>query len=295
MEVRGKAEKRYYEVSLKVSRERQDRVCDYIIEILAGGVVIEDVEDESEVGLKFYVPEEKGIHFKKELADFVFGETDSRGAGPEAIRSRLIADIEWVQAYKESIQAVTVGDIYIRPPWKDAPGEEFIDIIIEPKMAFGTGSHETTRLCLAEINNHFRAGQRLFDLGCGSGILSILAAKKGAQRVKGVDIDVTAVANARENIVINNVADKIEIEFGSIEKARDDAPYDFLVANLIKSSIVDLYDIIREMVVSGGIIVLSGLLLQDREDIDLMLRTEGDGKFEAHQDGQWLAYTIFKR
>ncbi len=295
MDVRGKAEKRYYEVSLKVSRERQEQVCDYIIEKLAGGVVIEDVEDETEVGLKFYIPEERGVNFKKDLAVFIAGESASGTAAPEAIKSRLIADIEWVQAYKESIQAVTVGDIYIRPPWKSASLEGLIEIVIEPKMAFGTGSHETTRLCLAEINKHFRAGQSLFDLGCGSGILSILAAKKGARKVKGVDIDVTAVANARENIVINGVEKEIEIEFGSVEKAREDGQCDFLVANLIKSSILEMYDSIREAVVSGGIIVLSGLLLQDKEDIELMLRTKGDRAFEVHQDGQWLAYTVFKR
>jgi ribosomal protein L11 methyltransferase len=290
-----KTEKRYFEVSLVISRERQELVCDYIIQNIVGGVVIEDEEDAAEVALKFYVPESRGEGFKNELAAYLSERILPTGYNPENIKSKLIADIEWIQAYKDSIKPVIIGNISVRPPWAQASPKQMFDIIIEPKMAFGTGSHETTRLCLSEIGRHFRPGKTMFDLGCGSGVLSILAAKMGAGSVTGVDIDLVAVENARENIVINGVEKTVRIEFGSIEKAEDRAKYDFLAANLIKSSIVNLYDNIRAAVKSEGIILLSGLLIQDKEDIDGMLATRGDDKFVVNQDGQWLAYTVFTK
>jgi ribosomal protein L11 methyltransferase len=287
----------YFEVSLDIPQSIQEPVCDYIIENLARGLILEEEEDSDTIGIKFYLPEAAGIVFKENLLRFIDSQSSDFVLNPDNIRIKTIANIEWEEAYKESIKATIIDNVVIRPPWvKYISSSDKIEIVIEPKMAFGTGSHETTRLCIREILKYFKSGMTLFDLGCGSGILSILAAKLGGRDIRGVDIDMIAVQNGRENIIINEVSERVEIEFGSIEKVHEHIRYDVLTANIIKSTIVELYNKIDKAVKSGGIIILSGLLQQDQESIgDLLNRYGNVEKFEINEDGQWLAYTIFKK
>ncbi len=286
---------RFNEASLAVPREIHELVCNFIIENYARGVILEDEEDSSEIGIKFYLPESNGMAFKDTLSDFINKLSGKTLFSPSNIRTKMVANVEWEKAYKESIRPIIVENVLIRPPWVSVSAKDKIELIIEPKMAFGTGSHETTKLCIREILRLFQAGWSFYDLGCGSGILSILAAKLGAKYVKGVDIDLVAVENAAENLIINGVADRVHIEFGSIEKAGDDTRYDFLAGNLIRSSIIELYPRINAAVRSGGIILLSGLLFQDKEAMAELLDRDDIAECEISQDGQWLAYTIFKK
>jgi ribosomal protein L11 methyltransferase len=287
----------YFEISLDIPQSIQEPVCDYIIENLARGLILEEEEDSDTIGIKFYLPETVGIVFKENLLRFIDSQSSDFVLNPDNIRIKTIANIEWEEAYKESIKATIIDNVVIRPPWvKYISSSDKIEIVIEPKMAFGTGSHETTRLCIREIMKYFKSGMTLFDLGCGSGILSILAAKLGGRDIRGVDIDMIAVQNGRENIIINEVSERVEIEFGSVEKVREHIRYDVLTANIIKSTIIELYDKIDKAVKGGGIIILSGLLHQDQESIsDLLSRYGNIEKFEINEDGQWLAYTIFKK
>ncbi|SYZ73545.1 putative Ribosomal protein L11 methyltransferase [Candidatus Zixiibacteriota bacterium] len=286
----GKEEK-YYEAVFSVPRAIHEPICDFIIDNYSKGVILEEEEDSPEVGIRFYVPYSRGLSFKEELSRYI-GRADSHGGfSPDMIRTKVIANVEWEQAYKDSIKPIRVEDVIIKPPWEKGQFTSRIEIIIEPKMAFGTGSHETTQLCIKEILKHFKAGQTMFDLGCGSGILSILAAKLGAERVTGVDIDLVAVQNSGENIVINGVDEKVKIQFGSIEKAAGEK-FDFFAANLIKSTIIELMAAMLEAVRPGGILLLSGLLLQDKPAMSELLSQFHLEKTEINQDGQWLAYTI---
>jgi len=291
----AKMTERYFEAVINIPRDMQVPVCNYIIENISGGIVLAEEDDSDEVGIRFYVPEEKGEHFRNQLSDYLNVINTRTITKPENIRTKLIANIEWEQAYKDSIRPIVIDNVVVRPPWIVSPYKDKMELIIEPKMAFGTGSHETTKLCIREIQKYFKEGQTLFDLGCGSGILSILAAKMGASAVKGVDVDLIAVQNSRENISINRVEDRINIEFGSIEKAEEGTRYDFLVANLIKSSILELYGRLEAIVKPGGILLLSGLLIQDREAMDELLTGCQVSRREINQDGQWLSYTIWKK
>jgi ribosomal protein L11 methyltransferase len=287
----------YFEISLDIKSDIQEPVCNYIIENLARGLILEEEDDADTIGIKFYLPETEGTIFKENLVNFINGQSSDFSLDPDQIRIKTIANIEWEKAYKESIKATIIDRVVIRPPWvKYLSPHDKIEIIIEPKMAFGTGSHETTRLCVREILKYFKSEQTLFDLGCGSGVLSILAAKLGGRNIRGADIDIIAVQNSRENIVINEVADRIEIEFGSIEKVPVSIKYDMLVANIIKSTIIELYDKIDRAVKAGGIIILSGLLEQDREAVSALLSGYRNiEKIEITAEGQWLAYIIFKK
>ncbi len=287
----GKEEK-YFEAVFSVPRAIYEPICDFIIDNYSKGVILEEEEDSPEVGIRFYVPEGRGLLFKEELSEFIARIDTQEVFSPERIRTKIIANIEWEQSYKDSIKPIRVENVIIKPPWETRQFNNAMEILIEPKMAFGTGSHETTQLCIKEILKHFKPGQTMFDLGCGSGILSILAAKMGARSVAGVDIDIVAVQNAGENIVINEVTDKVKIAFGSIEKAAG-GKYDFFSANLIKSTIVELMEAMIEAVKPGGILLLSGLLLQDKPSMGELLKEYQLEKFDIIQDGQWLAYTIY--
>jgi ribosomal protein L11 methyltransferase len=285
----------FIEVSLSVPRPIHDAVCNFIIENYSGGLVLEEEEKSDQVGIKFHIPESNGYDFRTELAGYINRIAEKGTFDSSDIRTKIIRNVEWVEAYRQSVKVTTVENVVVRPPWLSGDYNNKLEIIIEPKMAFGTGTHETTRLCIKEILHYFKPGQTFFDLGCGSGILSILAAKLGAKTAKGVDIELMAIQNAKENIEINGVGNNIAIELGSIEKAADDPPYDFLVANLIKSTILELYDKIDAAVKPGGIIVLSGLLLEDEKEIIAMLREFGVLKYNINKDGQWLAVRIYKK
>lgn len=288
----------YLETYLKVPRIIHDAVCNFIIENYSAGLVIEDEDQVEDVGIKFYVPisGESNFSVRNELAGYIRDisenlPTKSFSAGE--IRVKVVQHADWEKKYRNSIKPIFVKNVIIRPPWLEAETSGKIDLIIEPKMAFGTGSHETTRLCIIEMLEHFKPGMNFLDLGCGSGILAILAAKLGAGRVHGVDIDLTAVENARENAKINGVSDRVEIFQGSVELAKKNSPYDFLTANIIKNTIVELFEKIYKAVRPGGRIILSGLLKEDEESVGEML-SHYDIKYDIKYNGQWLVINIVR-
>ncbi len=215
------------------------------------------------------------------------------GGGRCRIISHEINNVEWVSAYRDSIKAVRIEpDILVRPPWARPQEGITHDIIIEPKMAFGTGTHETTRSCMHVIRERFRSGQRFLDLGCGSGILSILAAQLGAAYIKAIDYDLLAVDNSVENFAVNDVAVPNDILLGSIEKAAGDQPYDFVCANIIKSAILETVDKLVAATARPGTLVLSGLLQQDLDDIGQALRRLGVDRYETLPDNEWRTLVI---
>ena len=144
------------------------------------------------------------------------------------------------------------------------------------------------------IKKYIKAGQMLFDLGCGSGILSIAAAKLGAKPVTAVDIDLTAVENARENAILNGLEDKIIIECGSIEKSGLSGMYDVVAANIIKNTLVNLLPDINASAKESGIIILSGLLVEEEDELMQLLKSYNYRNVEKNADGQWLSLVIFK-
>ncbi|MCP4704904.1 MAG: 50S ribosomal protein L11 methyltransferase [candidate division Zixibacteria bacterium] len=294
MKIKSERPGKYIEVSLVVPDSVNEIVSNYIIENLAAGLILEDEEGTDSIGIKFYLPDNFDSEYKKKLLDFLNSIDSNLDFSDKSIKTKDVPDIEWVNVFKDSVQPVFIDNVVIRPSWITIPNKDCIDLIIEPKMAFGTGKHETTRLCIKAILRHLGEGKSFFDLGCGNGILSILASKMKATRIKGSDIDPIAIDDARENIVINNVADKIEYQIGSIEIAQQEKPYDFFVANIIKKTILELYNRIDSCTETGGIIVLSGLLLEDKEAIIAKLKENNRENYEITYDGNWIAFTVFK-
>jgi ribosomal protein L11 methyltransferase len=200
-----------------------------------------------------------------------------------------VADRDWLAEWKKDWQPVEVGRFIVAPPWSDVPAaHNRIVIRIEPGMAFGTGTHETTRLCLKAIEKYYRGGSFL-DVGTGTGILAIAAAKMFPEaRMEAVDTDAGAVEIARENARLNGVGDKINFQVGAIDEQTASA--NLVCANLTASVIVDLLPLL--VGATCGRLVLSGILDSQVEVVEARLRELGADILKSEQDGEWIALVV---
>ena len=200
---------------------------------------------------------------------------------------REVAQRDWLEEWKQNWQPVEVGRFIIAPPWSELSNtHDRLVIRIEPGMAFGTGTHETTRLCLQAIEKHFSGGSFL-DVGTGTGILAIAAAKLHPEAsIAAFDTDEDAIAIARDNAKANNV--QIEFHGGPVDEATASA--DLVCANLTADVIVEM---IRTLVsLTCGKLVLSGILETQIDMVQAALHDCGISEFEVTQDGEWVALII---
>lgn len=203
---------------------------------------------------------------------------------------RQVANRDWLEEWKQNWQPVDVGRFTIAPPWTDIiETPDRIVIRIEPGMAFGTGTHETTRLCLRAIEQYF-TGDTLLDVGTGTGILAIAAAKLNPKAsVEACDTDTAAIDIARENAAINEVSNQVRFHAGSIDDVTASA--DFVCANLTADVISELLP--KLIGVTCGRLVLSGILSEQVELIGNRLRDCGiENEVEIMRDGEWAAMIV---
>lgn len=200
-----------------------------------------------------------------------------------------VEDRDWLAEWKKEWRPVEVGRFIVAPPWSEIPSAtDRIVIRIEPGMAFGTGTHETTRLCLKMIEKYFRGGSFL-DVGTGTGILAIAAAKMFSEaRVEAVDLDVEAVEIARENAGLNDVGAQIHFQVGPIDEQTASA--NLVCANLTAAVIVELLPLL--LGATCGRLVLSGILDSQVEMVEAELRELGTAILESEQDGEWCALVV---
>jgi len=202
---------------------------------------------------------------------------------------REVAERDWLEEWKQSWQPVEIGRFIIAPPWSDLGDvQDRLVIRIEPGMAFGTGTHETTRLCLDALQKHF-AGGSFLDVGTGTGILAIAAAKLFPHaHIEACDTDETAIAIARENAELNGVAEQINFWSGSIDDSTASA--DLVVANLTADVITSIMPAL--VGVACGKMILSGILETQLDMVQVSLHESGIDEFEITQDGEWIALIV---
>lgn len=204
-----------------------------------------------------------------------------------------VDDQNWAEAWKAHYHPLRIGKkIVVRPLWETAelqPGD--IEIALDPGMAFGTGTHATTQLCLAALEDVMRPGLNVLDLGCGSGILAIAAAKMGAAKLIAVDIDPLSVQATDENAAVNGVADKISAYEGSLETVLGSARrFDLLLANILAKIIIEMCDQrLGQVVRPGGQAIFSGIITEQVDDVKAALIRTGLTPTEVRQDGDWVA------
>jgi ribosomal protein L11 methyltransferase len=221
---------------------------------------------------------------------------DLRASSLREVNLREIEDRDWLAEWKKDWQPVQVGRFIIAPPWLEtaptAPAggssEAPIVIHINPGMAFGTGTHETTRLCLKAIEKYFRGGSFL-DVGTGTGILTIAAAKLFPEaHIEACDTDAEAIAIAKENARLNNVGDQINFRVGSVDNETPSA--DLVCANLTAPVIVELLPLL--LGVSCGRLILSGVLDSQIGMVQSRLLQLGAADLEFNSDGEWFSIVV---
>ena len=200
-----------------------------------------------------------------------------------------IEDKDWGENWKKHYKPVEVGDrIVIKPSWEDYDNSQGrILIELDPGMAFGTGTHETTSLCLRGLESYLKPGFTVFDIGCGSGILSIAAAKLGASRVLGVDIDPLSVKTSLENIEINKVEDCVSIREGDLLD-NVEGKADLVVSNILADIIISMLDDLKGHMSKNGLFISSGIINVKEESVRKSLEEKGFEILDSIHDGEWV-------
>ena len=230
-----------------------------------------------------------------------FRSTAARDAALETIASRYqavaidVPDGDWVRRSQQGLAPVTVGRITIYPhsagtaPERPAPGAASLAIVITPSMGFGTGHHATTRLCLAALQQLDLRGRSVLDIGTGSGVLAIAASLLGAGRVQGIDFDPDAIAAARDNLVLNPAA--ANVAFTCVDFSIASLPLvDVVTANLTGALLVRSAFRLLAAVGSGGLIVLSGVMMGERDDV--VRAFAGAEIVSERREDEWVGLTV---
>lgn len=215
----------------------------------------------------------------------------SYGFDADAVHSIDRAQVEnadWLAEWKKHWRPTEVGRFVISPPWSEVEGTDKLIIRIEPNMAFGTGTHETTQLCLAEIDRHLRLGESVLDVGTGTGILSIASAMMSGGEITAFDTDTDSVTIARENADLNGVGGRIRFIAGTIDPRVE--AHDFVLANLTLDVIVPILDLLIDK--AGRMLVLSGILASQGSDIRKALGDRGYNDMRIESKGEWISVTL---
>lgn len=201
----------------------------------------------------------------------------------------------WNEEWEQSIQPIHVSERFIiAPSWNMGDDKSKTIIVIDPKMTFGTGYHETTRLMIRLMENFVQSNNTVLDVGTGTGILAIAAAKMGASKIIGVDIDEWSLENGIENTHQNNVEKVIDIRIGSMEVVPE-TNFDIILANIFRNTILDLMDSMLQKLSPKGRIIFSGLLISDQPIIEKALNDRNVNIISVLSENEWVAIAAEKK
>lgn len=204
--------------------------------------------------------------------------------------------VDWSEAWKEGVGAHDLGALTIAPPWLADQYDPERTIVIDPGMAFGTGEHATTRGVVRLLAGVVAPGDRVADLGAGSAVLAIAAAKLGAAWVAAIEIDAEAIPNAEENVVRNGVADRVKVFQGDAGTLLPlVAPVQVVLANIISSVLINLLPVIADGLAPGGTAILSGLLREERDHLLAVLEREGWTVRAEDTEDAWWSVAVTRR
>lgn len=307
----------WIEVNVAVTHEAVEAVADIMNSVGAKGVAIEDPqlinelrnsgtwelcdipeqENTEVVTVSAYYADDEKLQdrlaaIESELAlveerigNYRFGNT----------RFRTVSEQDWANEWKQYFHVTHVGkSMVIKPSWEDytpAEGEHVIEI--DPGMAFGTGTHHTTNMCMERLEKVLPVDATVFDVGTGSGILAIAAALLGAKEVKAVDIDDVAVRVARENVAENNLSDKIDVKEGDLLHGTE-GKADLIIANIIADIIIMLLKDIPVKLKDDGIFLASGIIEERVEDIEAEAKLNGLEVVNIDHRGGWVVMQMRK-
>ena len=309
---------------LKTTTQAEDIVSSMLADLGVEGVQIEDKipltaadkeqmfvdilpETEADDGiayLSFYLEEDADTesilkNVRQELEEM----SEFMDLGECSIEESETEDVDWVNNWKQYFHQFYVDDILIIPSWEDVKPEDEDKMVIhiDPGTAFGTGMHETTQLCIRQIRKHVTPDTEILDVGCGSGILGMLALKFGAKHSVGTDLDPCAIDATYENMEVNGISkDQYEVMIGNIidDKAVQDKVgyecYDIVVANILADVLVALTPVIVNQLKKGGIYITSGIIEDKEEVVVEAVKKAGLEVLEVNHQGEWVSVTARK-
>lgn len=229
----------------------------------------------------------KAMEELKTLAETgVFGK--SIDLGTLEVTHQILDDEDWKDNWKEYFKPTQISNsVVVKPTWQEyEPKDDQVMVEIDPGMAFGTGTHETTSLCVKMMEKYMKAEDKVLDVGCGSGILSIVGALLGSKDILGVEIDPIAVEVAKENVKLNGVSDVVEIREGDLTKGID-YKADLVVANLMADLVMMLSKDVKNHMNKGGYYISSGILNEKVEQVSTVIKECGFEIVEVKADGMW--------
>ena len=293
----------YQQITINVNDAVAERLADELMEHGALSAAIEDAyagtENEQAIFGEPGMPTEQIWQQSKVIA--LFGESDDAASIIEAAAQEcglndlkytgeILEDQDWVRLTQAQFDPIQISDrLWITPTWHQAPDENAVNLQLDPGLAFGTGSHPTTHLCLQWLDSQLQAGESVLDYGCGSGILAIAAMKLGAGSAIGVDIDPQAIRSSNDNAAQNQVDARFYLP--------DELPegqFDVVVANILANPLRMLGEMLAGRTRSGGRIVLSGILEEQIEEMNEIYRQWFDMN-EAETDNGWARLSGIKR
>ena len=285
----------YLEIIVYIPKNLADPISNYITDNITPGLIFEETENSKLTGVKFYIKEPADISQLNGLRLYLDEIADINNIAVPEIREKLVKSVDWEDEYRKSVKPVEISpELLIRPPWAESKTRYKYEIVIEPKMAFGTGNHETTSNCLKLMQKYFGSGQSFLDFGSGSGILGIYADRLGASYIKAIDNDPVAIDNCLGNFELNSVSVKHDILCGSIGKIEPEDKFNMICANVAKKQILEFLKPFVEHTSENGYLVLSGILVNELEEIETALKQAGLEVVDFIQDKEWLTYCIRK-
>lgn len=305
---------KWIEIKIKTTHEAVETMANILHESGVEGVVIEDPHDiqvyqneavdwdyidetllgevEESVCVKGYLSEAPDLPDKIQLINERVEQIREYDidTGLGEVTTAEVFEEDWAEVWKQYYKPEKIGkSIVIKPSWEQyQKSEEEYVIELDPGMAFGTGTHETTQLCIKLLENYVKKDSIVLDIGSGTGILGIVAAKLGSAKVIGVEIDPVAIKVSKENILINGVEDIIEIREGNAFDVIKEKG-DIVVANIIADTIIDLAKDIRLFLNQNGIFIASGIILERLEDVKDAFKNEDIEIFCTEKMGEWIA------
>jgi ribosomal protein L11 methyltransferase len=269
------------EIVIEISRDQAELMSDALMEAGALSVSVEDADEGTEAERPLFgepgMEPEQHAWERSRVVALVDADADPAALVHEACAAcelpelafslRSVAEQDWVRVTQSQFDPIHIGQrIWVVPSWHEAPEPDALVLALDPGLAFGTGSHPTTRLCMEWLEQNVQVGESLLDYGCGSGILAMLAEKLGAAPVEGVDIDPQAIVSARDNAERNHcrIAYFEPEDFGSV---RADTLYDIVAANILSGPLKLMAPMLCGRVKPGGALVLSGVLARQADEV----------------------------
>ena len=310
---------RWARISVVTTHEGADLIANILMELGAAGTEIDDpslvneyidaglwdytdlprAEDTETVTVRAYLPEDARLESSLLALAERIAALRHAGAtlGARTISHSFVADEDWAETWKAYIHTEKIGErIVVRPTWEEyTPSADEIVIELDPGAAFGTGAHATTAMCLRWLEHLVSPGMRVYDVGCGSGILAVAAAKLGAGEVIAMDYDPVAVSVAEENIRQNNVHNVVACESDLLSACEGAAPAELITANIIADVIVRLFAQLDRHLALGGTLLASGIIDDRIADVEHAAAQHGFTVLDMTCEKEWAAMIIRRR